>query len=494
MPSIQTSPMNDAGQRGLEPPLVVDLDGTLTPVDTFFEAVVRMIRKSPGSIIMLIRRCWEGKASLKSFVAQMAPISPNSVPYRENLLAYLKHEKARGRRIILATASNEVTARSVADHLGLFDMVIASDPRDNLKGEKKLERIRDALGPDFVYAGDHAADLPIWRGSSAAVLVEVPSKLRDDVVSLVPVEAEFRDERRSFKTWVIGLRIHQWLKNVLLLVPLVTSFDFLDISAVSAAVLAIVSFCLCASATYLVNDLLDVDNDRAHPRKQQRPIASGAISTLEAIQASFILLVISFLLALCLSQQFAAILGLYLVTTSAYSLKLKRHVLLDVITLAVLYTVRILAGAVAIGVSVSTWLLAFSMFIFFSLALVKRCSELMMLQEKGENDSAGRDYHVGDLVVLWPLGAASAMSSVVIFGLFANSFETAQRYASPELLWAVAVSLLYLLSRLWIKTVRGEMHDDPIVFVLRDSTCRLAVLLMSATAIAARYLEFSITS
>lgn len=470
------------------PPLVVDLDGTLTPTDTLAESVVKLVKKSPLNLVRLALLLPKGKAAFKRFVAANSTVSPATLPYHEPLLDYLRSEREGGRRLILATASHKTIAAGVSAHLGIFDEVIATDIT-NLKGKNKLDAIRKAIGEDFVYAGDSAADLPIWESAKAAVLVGASDTTSEAVRRLRPIEAEFPPNPLPLRTWAKALRVHQWLKNLLIFVPVLTAFSFLDVGALVDSAVAFLAFSLAASATYVVNDLWDLESDRIHPRKRRRPLANGDVSIISALVASAFSLVAGFALAGMLSTQFLLMLVLYLVVTSSYSWALKQYVLIDVIILSLLYTLRIIAGSVAIGVTTSTWLLAFSVFLFLSLALVKRCSELVALEKTGDAATSGRDYRVTDLTVLWPLGVAAAMSSVVVFGLFISSPETAVRYSTPLALWLVALGLVYWLSRLWIKTARGEMHDDPVVYAIRDRGSRIVVFFMALTMIAAHYFE-----
>jgi 4-hydroxybenzoate polyprenyltransferase len=302
---------------------------------------------------------------------------------------------------------------------------------------------------------------------------------------------EFASEPATIGTWLRALRVHQWLKNFLLFVPLLTAFSFDQLDKVLAASLAFLAFSLAASATYLLNDLWDLESDRAHPRKRYRPLASARIPVLTGVGVAACTLPVALLLAATVSPGFLAMLLLYVVLTSAYSWKLKRIVLVDVLMLSLLYTLRIIAGAVAIGVPTSSWLLAFSVFTFFSLALVKRCSELVSLAQEGKALARGRDYGVGDLAVLWPLGVGAAMCSVVVFGLFISAPETQARYATPELLWFIAVGLIYWMSRVWIKTSRGEMHDDPLVFAVRDRGSGVTMLGIVLTTLVAHYVKLN---
>ena len=344
------------------------------------------------------------------------------------------------------------------------------------------------MGPRFVYAGDSSSDLPIWHAAEAAVLVGVTATTKTSVLATTKIEKEFTNEPAGLRAWLKALRIHQWSKNLLLFVPLFTAFEFGDSVKLLSAMLAFVSFSLAASATYMLNDLWDLESDREHPRKRNRPFANAQIPLIQGITMAGSLLVIALCLAMWMSYAFAWMIFGYVVLTTAYSWIFKRYVLIDVLMLAMLYTFRVLAGAVATGITVTPWLLAFSIFTFFSLALVKRCAELVSLQSSGRQHSNGRDYRVSDLVVLWPLGISASLCSVVIFGLFIGSPGAALRYANVDILWLVGVGLIYWIARLWIKTSRGEMHDDPIVFAARDFGSRLTLLAMLALTVFAHFL------
>jgi 4-hydroxybenzoate polyprenyltransferase len=468
-------------------PLVVDLDGTLTPVDTLAESLIRAIRQAPLTLLLLPLWLLRGRAAFKRAIAQRALPAVAQLPYREPLLAYLRDEKAAGRRLVLATAADRAIAADVARHLDLFDEVLATEDGRNLKGEAKLEAIRASVGPAFAYAGDSRADLPVWLAAQAAVLVGVSAGVAAQVRARVPIEREFPAEAAGLRAWLRALRLHQWLKNLLIFVPLLTAFAFADAGVLVDAFAAFLSFSLAASATYVVNDLWDLDSDRAHPRKRFRPLAAGHLPIGQALAVAGCGLAAAFALAAAVNVAFLLMLLVYLAMTSAYSWVLKQYVLIDVLTLALLYTLRIVAGAAATGIAVSSWLAAFSVFVFLSLALVKRCAELVALREAGVPATRGRDYRVDDLVVLWPLGVGAALSSVVVFGLFISAPQTIDRYATPQLLWLAAVGLTYWLARLWIKTSRGEMHDDPVVYALRDRGSRVAVLAMIVVVLVARF-------
>lgn len=472
-------------------PLVVDLDGTLTLTDTLTESLVKLLRQSPLQLLCIPLWLSKGRAGFKEAISSRVTLSVERLPYCEPLLDYLRSERSRGRRIVLATAAHASIAHGVAAHLGLFDEVLATQAGRNLKGKTKLAAIDRLFGGDFVYAGDSEADVPIWRAAKAAVLVGASARVTQIVRRITPIEVEFPIGRRGPAVWLRALRVHQWLKNLLLLVPLLTAFSFDEIRNLATISVAFLSFSLAASATYVLNDLWDLEDDRAHPRKKSRPFAAATLSIVDGLIVAAVSLGVALALAIVVSKGFFLMLVSYLALTSAYSWTLKRQVLIDVIMLSLLYTLRILAGSVAIETVTSTWLLAFSVFVFLSLALVKRCAELVLLEQGGATATRGRDYRVSDLVVLWPLGVGSALSAVVVFGLFISAPETQIRYATPQLLWLVAIGLVYWLARLWIKTSRGEMNDDPVIYAIKDRGSRVAIAAMIITTLLAHFVRSS---
>jgi 4-hydroxybenzoate polyprenyltransferase/phosphoserine phosphatase len=469
-------------------PLVVDLDGTLTPTDTLLESIIRVIKRNPLDGLRIPHWLLNGRADFKATIAARVGFSAETLPYQQLFLDYLRGEKEKGRQLVLATAAHQSIADSVAVQLGLFDLILASNKERNLKGGVKLAAIREAVGDRFVYAGDSAADLAIWKAAQAAVLVGASPRVARSVRQQTPIEREFPRSSPDALTWLRALRVHQWLKNLLLFVPLLTAFSFFEPGKLMAALLSFFAFSFAASANYLVNDLSDLESDRSHPRKKTRPFASASITIPAGLAVAVCSLAVALGLAAMVSTDFLLMLLLYLALTSAYSWAFKQYVLIDVILLSFLYTLRILAGSVAIEVTTSFWLLAFSVFVFLSLALLKRCSELVSLRRTGRIATSGRDYRVSDLIVLWPLGIGATLSAVVVFGLFISMPETGTRYASVQLLWLVAFGLIYWLSRLWIKTARGEMDDDPLVFALKDFGSRMTILAMLLMTLAAHFI------
>jgi len=455
--------------------IVVDLDGTLTPADTLVESCIQFCKQHPLDLFKLPFWLLKGRAFFKAKIAQKINLSVELLPYHLELLEYLRYQKMLGRRLILATAAHSSIANAVAEHLDLFELVLSSDENRNLKGTNKLQEIQKTVGQDFVYVGDSKADIPIWQAAKAAIFVNTSAKISKTISKSTPIEHEFC-LKNSLKVWIKALRMHQWLKNLLLFVPILTAFAFEDFQKNWDVFFAFVAFSLSASATYIGNDLWDLNNDRAHPRKKHRAFASARIPALNGFVAALALLTTGLIIASTISLHFFTVLLAYLVITISYTLILKAIVLIDVLILAILYTLRIIGGAIAAQVSISSWLLAFSVFLFFSLALVKRCSELVSLQQRGHTITHGRDYRSCDLAVLWPLGVSASLSAVVVFGMFISAPDTQSRYATYQGLWLVALGLIYWLSRLWIKTARGEMHDDPIIFTARDFGSQMLIL------------------
>jgi HAD superfamily hydrolase (TIGR01549 family) len=480
------APSADSASRSTDLPVVVDLDGTLVHTDTLHESAVKALRVAPQALLRLPAWLMTGRASLKARLAAVARPEVATLPYNDMLIAHLKAQRAAGRRIVLATAANAAIAEEVAAHLGIFDAVLASSDHANLKGEAKLAAIKSQIGEDFVYIGDSWSDLPIWRAARGGALVGGSQRLREAAARSTRIDTVFPAPGASLAVWLRLIRVHQWLKNLLIFVPLFTAFGLTRAEALLNTGLAFLAFSLAASGTYIVNDLLDLERDRAHPRKRRRPLASGEVSVSAGLLCSAGLL--GFAAALCalLPAGFAAVLAAYLVVTTLYSAVLKGYILADVLVLSVLYTMRIIGGSFAAGVVVSSWLLMFSVFVFTSLALVKRCAELVLLRDTGKTAACGRDYGVSDLTVLWPLGSSTATAAVVVFCLFVSAADTQARYQWPGLLWLVCIALIYWLGRLWIKTARGEMHDDPLVYALKDRGSRLSIVAMLALVVAAR--------
>ncbi len=471
-------------------PLYVDLDGTLVRTDVFFESLAKTAKNRPfAALAALFSAFSSDKGRAKTVATYYGRIDAETLPYNEEFVAYLRDQKARGRRIVLATAAHMDTARRVARHLGVFDDVIATTSRRNLKGAVK----RDAIaghenGAGFVYAGDSAADAPIWAEASAGVFVNAPASEVKKARAQNKVEREFTPDGGQARALVKAIRPHQWVKNLLIFAPLVASHSYTDLHAVGLAALAFVAFSLCASAVYLTNDLLDLEADRRHPTKRNRPFASGTLFPPFGVIAALALYIAAFALAAVIAPKFLAALVVYFIITTAYSFWIKRKAALDVITLAGLYTMRIIAGAFAVNVELSFWLLAFSMFIFLSLAYVKRYSELAAAADGRSEKSSGRGYSVDDKETVFTLGAVSGFLSVLVIALYINSDQVKLEYPFPEALWLLCPALLYWVNRIWFGARRGKITEDPIVFAIRDRVSLAVGAFCAAVLIGAHYL------
>jgi len=449
-------------------PLVVDLDGTLIKTDLLLESFMLLIKSNPLNVIWVFLWLLKGKAHLKAEIARRVDIAVEVLPYNVELIDYLKQEKAEGRMLLLATASHKRYAHAISAHLKLFDDVLASDSQVNLSGSQKRAALDERFGSKgYVYAGNAAVDLKVWSSCDAAVVVGAPS-LVGSAEKLCTVEKHIALPKPGLKVFIKALRVHQWVKNGLIFVPLLTAHSIMDATLLISGVLAFIAFSLCASSVYFLNDLLDLNEDRRHSTKKNRPFAAGTLSLLVGIVGTPVLLLLSALVCLVLPPEFALVLLCYYVLTVAYSFKLKRMVMVDVVTLASLYTVRIVAGAAAIGVILSFWLLSFSVFVFLSLAIVKRYTELMKLKSKSAKKALGRGYQVEDLELLSSLGGASGYISVLVLALYINSPDIKSLYTNPVLMWPACLVMLYWVSRVWIIAHRGNMNDDPIVFALKD--------------------------
>jgi 4-hydroxybenzoate polyprenyltransferase/phosphoserine phosphatase len=468
----------------LKAPLCVDLDGTLVRTDLLLESLVLLLKRNPLYLFLVPLWLLRGKAVLKAQISARVTLNPAALPYNTEFLEWLRSERAAGRSLWLCTAANEQLARSVADHVGLFDGVLASDWRVNLAGTAKAAQLVERFGEGgFDYCGNERRDLAIWRRGAGAVVVNCGSRLEAEIARSARVIRAFPSTARPLKSIIRALRPHQWAKNVLIVVPLFAAHGYTDPGSLRSAVLAVIAFCLCASSVYLLNDLLDLEADRAHPRKSKRPFAAGELSLLTGLVLAPCLLGAAVLIAAFLPAKFWVVLATYYALTCAYSFALKGMVLVDALSLAGLYTLRIIAGAAAVAVPLSFWLLLFSVFLFLSLAFVKRFAELDSLRRQQRLRAAGRGYHVEDLSLLQSLGTASGYMSVLVLALYVNSPEIEVLYSRPKVIWMLCVLMLYWISRVWMIAQRGLMHDDPVVFALKDRQS-LGVGLLAAVAVA----------
>ena len=470
-------------------PLCVDLDGTLTRSDTLHEGFCALA--TGPYVVSTLLLLFRGRAAFKQAVAAQAPIDPSLLPYNETLLAYLRAQKSAGRYLVLATAANQRVANSIAEHFGIFDEVIASDGVHNLKGEAKAHALVARFGAKgFCYAGNATSDLAIWRQAASAIVVNAPSSALAEVRQSMIVELVIEDQPPLLPELVKAMRPHQWIKNILVFVPILTAHALTEMSAWIGGVILFAAFCCTASAIYLINDLLDLSADRAHPRKRLRPFARGAVPLPIGVLAAIILLAAG--LALAQIGHVAWIIVLYALMSVAYSFRLKELPLVDVFMLGALYTIRLYGGGEATGHRLSLWLLGFSSFLFLSLALLKRVEEMTSLGNSGGSKAARRGYSPADTPILQLFGVASAFASSIVLSLFVQSEASAQNYASPNLLWMVVPLLLFWQCRMWLAGARGYMHHDPIVFAVKDRVSWAIGAAVSLVLIAAKSLSWFI--
>ncbi|WP_343237728.1 UbiA family prenyltransferase [Stenotrophomonas sp. ISL-67] len=462
----------------------MDLDGTLLRSDILYESLLSLLARNPFYLFVIPFWLLGGKAAVKRQLASRVQLPAETLPYDDRVLDLLRTTRQRPR--VLCTASDHLLVQPIADHLGLFEEVIASDGHTNLSGRNKGKALAERFGErGFDYVGNGRVDLQVWARAGGAVVVNNGERLARDAARETEVLAHLPSQNGGVMTWFKALRIYQWLKNLLVLVPLLTAHRFLDPAALMDAGIAFLAFGLCASGVYLLNDLLDLTPDRMHPRKRKRPFAAGTLPLLHGLLAAPLIALAGFALALACSLEFAAVLLCYYVMTLSYSLQLKRIVMIDVVLLAALYTVRIIGGTVAIGSQLSFWLLAFSMFVFLSLAMLKRYTELASALANGKELALGRGYSVADLPLVQSLGAAAGYIGVLVFALYINSPESFELYRHPKVLWLLCPMLLYWTSRMWIVAHRGNMHDDPIVFAATDRGSQVVIALCILIVLAA---------
>ncbi len=448
-------------------PLCVDLDGTLVATDTLVESCLQLLKKNVGYVLLLPVWFSRGKAFLKSQVAKRVTLDATALPYNQSLLSFLRAERDNGRPLYLATGAHETIAQAIAEHLGLFSQVFSTTDDVNLSPRTKADVLRSHFGDgQFAYAGNSLGDRVVWDAAGERVMVQPPLLSMAHLAARYPGARVFPRQRGFFTAVLKSIRPHQWLKNLLVFVPLLTSHLFLNLDAFVASVTAVASFSLCASAVYVSNDLLDAPSDRRNAIKSRRPFASGALSPFVGLFLAPALLLSSVALSASLPVPFRLLLVAYFCISSLYSLMLKRMPIVDVLTLACLYTLRIFAGAMAISVVVSSWLLIFSLFFFVSLALIKRVAELRACQKNGETGIASRSYTLDDTVLLEMLGISSGYLSLLVFALYVEEAGPAL-YARPELLWLVFGMLFYIVNGLWLLAHRGTLRGDPLIAVAK---------------------------
>jgi 4-hydroxybenzoate polyprenyltransferase len=456
--------MEAADRTSVASPLCVDLDGTLVHTNLLYENLIAMLTAKPWLAVFLPLWLLKGRAYFKMRIADHAVLDPALLPYDERVLDYLHREKEQGRVLILATASIQSQAQAIADHLGLFDAVFASGAGHNLKGSAKASLLREKLGR-FSYIGNAHGDTAVWNGAETVGIANAPRKLARFIAADHVVEVEIPRRHRSALTIIKALRPHQWAKNLLVFVPILTANHLSDPAAWAAALLAFVAFSFTASGIYVLNDLTDLAADRRHLRKRHRAFASGMVPVPLGMALGPVLLVLG--LAIAWVGGILSALAFYGAVSLSYTLRAKELPLVDVFCLSFLYVARLFAGGLATGFHVSQWLVGFSTFFFLGLAFIKRVAELSTAQRDSKKVSR-RGYLPEDVTMLNMMGVSSSFISCVLLALFVQSPEVAARYASPATLWLLVPLILFWQLRLWLSTTRGYMLDDPIVYGARD--------------------------
>ncbi len=461
-------------------PLCVDLDGSLVKSDTLIDSFLVLVRTQPALLFALPGRLLHGKAAFKAFITAHIPLDVAHLPYNRKLVQFLHEEKARGRAIYLVTGADVGLAQRVAAHFGIFTGVLASDGQVNLTGTRKLDRMRGQLGDGaYDYVGNDAPDLPLLA-HAAEPMVANPSlrlRLRLRMRGIRPART-FTERAGPLWSVLIALRPHQWAKNLLIFLPLLLA-HVIAVNRLLDALLAFCCFSLTASSAYIVNDLLDIESDRRHAQKRQRPFATGDLSAFAGIGIVALSLLLAFSAARLLPLGFYSWLLLYLAATLSYSWYLKRIALVDVLVLSGLYTLRLLAGSAATDSHISPWLAGFAIFLFFSLAIVKRFAELENLRSSGLPPRNGRGYLVADINQLRSFGTSSAFAAVMVFAIYISSSDVMKLYRRPQLLWLIMPFMILWLCRVWLLASRGELNEDPLVFALTD---RMSLAIGAAVA------------
>lgn len=469
--------------------LVIDLDGTLLGSDLLFESFWSALSHDAVATLTQSMRA-RHRAGLKRHLATLAQIDVTQLPYRPEVIAYIERWRASGGKTALVSASDAELVTQVAAHLGIFDEAYGSDGHHNLKGAAKAAFLVEHYGKQgFAYMGDATADLAVWKQASKAITVNVSRTLAARVAGLgIPVE-HLRAGEPGPGPWLRALRPHQWLKNILVFLPAVAG-HVSNSNAIVGSFAAFVIFCLVASSVYLMNDLLDLEADRTHPRKRLRPLAAGMIPIGRASLLMVGLLATGLVLAALISPLFLAVMLSYYVLTTAYSLYLKRRTIVDIWVLAILYSMRVLGGVAATGIVPSVWLLAFSIFFFFALAAVKRQAELVDLVNRDTEAATRRGYHRDDVILIAAMAIAAGYVSVLIMALYVRTPDIDRLYNFPPALLGICLVLLYWISRIVMVTHRGLMHDDPLIFAVRDRVSQLCMVCMLGFALLAAFLRF----
>lgn len=450
-------------------PLVVDLDGTLTQADTLHETLLDLIKRSPGCLLLIPYWLWKGKAYFKEQIAVRAQLNVDLLPFNKEFVQWLQEEKTKGRYLILCTAANKKIAEIVSKKINLFDEILSSDNKTNIAGDAKAALLNQRFGSkQYDYAGNSKIDLRVWRHANAGILITSSKILISKAKVLTKISKVFEVKKNSLLDYAKFIRLHQWLKNLLLFVPIVAAHELSNVHKWALLIGAFFSFSLCASFVYILNDLFDVENDRSHPKKRERLLANGQVSIPRGILIALCMLLLSILIAINLAPVFQICLFIYFLATCLYTILVKRIAIFDCLVLAFLYTLRIISGVLLVGDPLSFWLLAFSLFLFLSLAFVKRYAELALSIHKTDRNISGRGYVTSDAPLIQTMGVVAGYISVLVLALYLNSEAVLRLYRSPQMIWFGVCILLFWISWVWMQAQRGKMNDDPLIFAIKD--------------------------
>jgi 4-hydroxybenzoate polyprenyltransferase len=474
----------------MQRPLCVDLDGTLILTDSLHESLLLLCKKNIFLVVnALFVLLLQGKYALKSYAASKVELDPRFLPYNHSFIEWLKLEKSTGRPLFLVTAAHKKIAQSIACFLGIFDDVFCSTDGVNFKGTSKANFLDKKWGKnEYDYAGDHNADLAVWRHAHDGIIVNASQNVLKKAQAIGKANKVFIKKPLNIRIFLKAVRVHQYVKNLLLFVPLILAQQIFNAPLLLSSLIGFISFSLLASSVYVLNDLLDLSSDRQHHSKSLRAFASGQLS----IPTGFLLFILFFILAWVFSSflptSFRLVLAMYYILTLGYSLHFKSIVLLDVFFLAGLYTIRIIAGITLLNIGYSEWIIEFSLFLFLSLAFVKRYAELYYKKEKGELKATGRGYHVDNINLVLIIGITSGYIASLVMALYLSSSQALLRYKNPEFLWLVCPLLLYWISRIWLLASEGKMHEDPVVFALKDRASYFVALLIFCSGLLAKFI------
>jgi len=457
--------------------LYVELDDTLLATNTFLESLLLLLKRNPFFLFLIPIWTLRGLKHFQQQIAKRVNLDVSILPYRQHVIAHLQDETKQGRVLVLISGWNLKIGHAVSNHLKIFSGIVLRNDLQNLFRHPHVQTLKPQLGQqDFDYMTHSQTKSQIWKIAQKVILVDSPNRVFSHIPKDGSIQVLNQDKTNTFPLVLKALRVHQWVKNILLFFPIATAHHVFHFDQLLQVCLAFFAFSFCASGLYIFNDLLDLSADRRHPKKKSRPFASGALSIKTGLWLQPVLLGFSFSISLLtLPRLFSFLLVGYAITTVIYSTYLKKIAIFDVLTLAGFYTVRIIAGGAAVAVPISAWLLAFSVFFFLSLAFGKRYAELRLRKVEKFQGIERRAYVGADKEILATMGTISGYMSVLVLALYINSPEVSSMYANPNFLWFICPLLLYWVSRTWLLAHRGNADDDPLILALKDPSSYVVV-------------------